>query len=203
MPTWAKGAVLPSLSIAVWEMPRDGAREVRGDVAPVRDARCGVRGLADGYILLATWQTFEAAAVRARDRGRARASRSARSSACRVSPSWRRADRRGAAADPRGGIHSADAAAVRLRPADGRPDRRLCLRLADPDRNSGRRAAHRAAADGGAAALEMSPPNESARSSCRRRSAASSSACASRSASRWWSRSPWRSSSIRAASATA
>jgi ABC-type nitrate/sulfonate/bicarbonate transport system permease component len=62
MPGWAKGAVLPILLVAMWEIAARTARvKYEAMSSPSEVLRAGLRGLADGSILLATWQTLEAA----------------------------------------------------------------------------------------------------------------------------------------------
>lgn len=61
MPGWAKGAVLPILLVAVWEYAARFSRvKYEAMSSPSAVLHSAVKGLADGSILLATWQTMEA-----------------------------------------------------------------------------------------------------------------------------------------------
>ena len=147
MQRFIRGIIVPALVIAAGRSAsRTGVLQLEFLSRPSDILAAGIGGLRDGSILLATGQTFEAAAF---GLAIAHCRRRSRRHDHRPVASYRadrRTDDRGAAADPRGRVHPADAAPVRLRPADGRHRRRLCLRLADPDRDHRGRARHRAAA---------------------------------------------------------
>jgi ABC-type nitrate/sulfonate/bicarbonate transport system permease component len=59
---WMRGAALPVLIVALWEiLSRTGTLPMDTFSRPSDIVAAGYAGLADGSILLATWQTFEAA----------------------------------------------------------------------------------------------------------------------------------------------
>ncbi len=61
MPTWAKGAVLPILLAAIWEFAARTARvKYEAMSSPSEVLAAAVRGIGDGTLFVATWQTFEA-----------------------------------------------------------------------------------------------------------------------------------------------
>ena len=61
MPRWAKGAALPLLLVLLWEISARTAKvKYEAMSSPIEVIRAGITGLADGSILLATWQTLEA-----------------------------------------------------------------------------------------------------------------------------------------------
>ena len=62
MHRFARGIVIPFGALAAWEIAsRTGKLQLEFLSRPSDIIRAGVHGLADGSILLATWQTFEAA----------------------------------------------------------------------------------------------------------------------------------------------
>ena len=62
MPTWAKGIVLPLFLVVVWETAARTARvKYEAMSSPLEVMAAVVRGIRDGTLFIATWQTFEAA----------------------------------------------------------------------------------------------------------------------------------------------
>lgn len=62
MPIWVKGAVLPIFLVAMWEIAARTAKiKYEAMSSPSEVLVAAFRGLRDGSILLATWQTLEAA----------------------------------------------------------------------------------------------------------------------------------------------
>ena len=140
-----RGIIVPALAIAVWEAASwTGILKLEFLSRPSDILAAGIDGLRDGSILLATAQTFEAAAL-----GLAIAVVAGVLAGTILGLSRPIERTVGPTIEALRPIPAVAFIPLTLLLfgfglSDGRHSSRLCLRLADPDCNSGRRAGHRA-----------------------------------------------------------